>query len=320
MSPLVSILIPTYRRPVLLLEAIESALAQTYPAIEVVVGDDSPDEASRAAISDLIDANRIRYVRHTPPRGQGRNVERLFQLATGPLLVLLQDDDLLLPDAVASLAECLDDPTITAAFGKQYVIAESGVVNEASSEQLNAAYHRTSATAGPQPSALQSALTAQFPGAGYIVRTAAARRVGYRGDPKVGDACDLDFGIRLAADGGRFFFLDQYTYKYRSTGVSVSRSARNNAAISAYNLIAGVALPPELEPMRRKRLAVLSPLVVSYLLARGERKAARRVYTSGTYPWRRRVSPRGLFQAGLLVLSPAFARAVLAASRRLRST
>jgi glycosyltransferase involved in cell wall biosynthesis len=316
---LVSILIPTYRRPALLREAVESALAQTYPAIEVVVGDDSPDDLSRAAIADLIDAGRVRYIRHTPPNGQARNVNRLFHLAAGEMLVLLHDDDLLMPNAVASLAKCLEDPSLTAAFGKQYLMDASGTVNRASSEHLNAAYHRTPAEVGRQPSALKLGLTAQFPNDGYIVRTAAARRVGYRDDPEVGDACDLDFGIRLGADGGGFLFLDQYTAKYRVTDTAVSRSSEN-IAISAYNLVAQIELPPELEPVRRDRLANYSPTVMSYLLARGDKKGAWRVYASASYPWRRRISPRGLLQVGLLVLPLGLVRPVLAARRRLRCT
>ena len=45
--PLVSVVIPSYNRPRLLREAVDSALAQTYPAVEVVVGDDSPTTSAR---------------------------------------------------------------------------------------------------------------------------------------------------------------------------------------------------------------------------------------------------------------------------------
>jgi FkbM family methyltransferase len=142
--------------------------------------------------------------------------------------------------------------------------------------------------------------------------------VGYSDHPNVGDACDLDFGIRLAADSGAFFFLDQYTAKYRVTGVSVSRKADNNAAISAYNLIAEVSLPPDLEPLRRDRLASYAPMVVSGLLAGGDKKTARQVYASANYPWWRRLSARGLLQAGLFALPVNLARAPPAVRHRLR--
>ncbi|MEH7221468.1 glycosyltransferase family 2 protein, partial [Bacillus toyonensis] len=39
--PLVSILIPTYNRPHYFQLALDSALAQTYPNIEIIIGDDS---------------------------------------------------------------------------------------------------------------------------------------------------------------------------------------------------------------------------------------------------------------------------------------
>lgn len=290
-------------------------MTQTYPAIEVVVGDDSPDDASQAAIADLIAAGRVRDIRHIPPHGQAHNVNRLFDLATGEFLVLLHDDDLLLPDAVMSLVKCLEDPTLTAAFGKQYVMNESGEIDEIASVHLNTFYRRTAAEAGRQPSAMRSGLTAQFPNDGYIVRADAARRVGYRDDPFVGDACDLDFGIRLASDGGGFFFLDQYTAKYRITGASVTRKAENNSVVSAYNLIAEVPLPPELELIRRDQLVRYCPMVVTGLLARGDKKSAWQAYTSADYPWRRRLSPRGLFHAGLLALPVDLVRALLAARR-----
>ena len=43
-APLVSIMIPTYNRPNYFRETIESALAQTYPNIEIIVCDNSTDE------------------------------------------------------------------------------------------------------------------------------------------------------------------------------------------------------------------------------------------------------------------------------------
>ncbi|HET7513107.1 MAG TPA: glycosyltransferase, partial [Chthoniobacterales bacterium] len=57
MTPRVSITIPTFNRPAYLEEAIESALAQTYPEIEVLVFDNGTmpetlEVAERAARHD----------------------------------------------------------------------------------------------------------------------------------------------------------------------------------------------------------------------------------------------------------------------------
>jgi hypothetical protein len=143
--------------------------------------------------------------------------------------------------------------------------------------------------------------------------------VGYRDAIEVGDACDYDFGLRLAADGGNFYFVDKYTTKCRMVDESVSRRVGNNAVISTYNLVAQVALPPSLERVRHDQLVRYAPMVVSDMLARGNRKGAWEVYTSAIYPVRQRLSLRGLLQAGLLSLPPSLARATLMACRRLRT-
>ena len=53
---MVSIIIPTYKRPDTLKRAIESALAQTYRPIEIIVVDDNdPDTEGRALTEKLME-------------------------------------------------------------------------------------------------------------------------------------------------------------------------------------------------------------------------------------------------------------------------
>ena len=61
-GPKVSIVIPAYNASNYLSEAIDSALAQTYPNVEVVVvNDGSPDDGATRAVA-LSYGDRIRYV------------------------------------------------------------------------------------------------------------------------------------------------------------------------------------------------------------------------------------------------------------------
>jgi glycosyltransferase involved in cell wall biosynthesis len=89
-NTLISICIPTYRRPALLRIAVSSALAQTYPDIEVIVGDDSPDGLSAEVVEALraTAVRPIRYEHNKPGLGQNENVNRLFSLARGDRLIL----------------------------------------------------------------------------------------------------------------------------------------------------------------------------------------------------------------------------------------
>ena len=54
-SPLVSVVIPTYSRPVTLARAVNSVLGQTYQNIEVIVVDDNdPSSDARTETSEIM--------------------------------------------------------------------------------------------------------------------------------------------------------------------------------------------------------------------------------------------------------------------------
>jgi glycosyltransferase involved in cell wall biosynthesis len=101
-TPDLTIVITTRDRPADMVNgAVDSALAQTLPAIEVVVVDDASTEPFRPASSD----NRLRLLRTPRPAGvcAARNLG--VRAAGGRWITFLDDDDRLLPDmAAASLA------------------------------------------------------------------------------------------------------------------------------------------------------------------------------------------------------------------------
>lgn len=62
--PLVSVLIPTYNRPRYFEKALCSVLEQTYPNIEIIVGDDSTnDETEKVLQKYLCDHLNIIYIK-----------------------------------------------------------------------------------------------------------------------------------------------------------------------------------------------------------------------------------------------------------------
>jgi glycosyltransferase involved in cell wall biosynthesis len=62
--PLITIAIPTFNRFQLLKSAIDSALNQTYPNIEVLVCDNASTDLTEFMVGQCTDP-RLRYVRHT---------------------------------------------------------------------------------------------------------------------------------------------------------------------------------------------------------------------------------------------------------------
>ena len=68
MNNLVTVVIPTYKRPNQLKRAINSCLSQTYSNVEIIIVDDNPPETEyRKATEKVIhiyNNNKIKYIQH----------------------------------------------------------------------------------------------------------------------------------------------------------------------------------------------------------------------------------------------------------------
>ena len=104
MKPFVSILIPCFNSERWVAGAIESALAQTWPAKEVIVIDDGSTDRSLNIVRRF--EGRIRW-ESGPNRGGNTARNRLLQLARGDWLQYLDADDYLLTDKIAKQVEFL---------------------------------------------------------------------------------------------------------------------------------------------------------------------------------------------------------------------
>src|SRR5262249_5604315 len=101
-QPLVTIVTPAHNRAALLGEAIESVLAQDYPALEYIVVDDGSTDAT----PDVLKRYEGRLVAISQPnRGEIRTVNRGWALARGEIICTLNDDDVLLPGAVQAAVD-----------------------------------------------------------------------------------------------------------------------------------------------------------------------------------------------------------------------
>jgi len=119
MTGLVSTIIPVYNRPQLLLDAVESVLAQTYQPNEVIiVNDGSTDETGRVA--DELVANHLALIRvlHVSNGGPGMAREAGCKAAQGEFIQYLDSDDLLLPRKFElQVAALRDHPECGIAYG-----------------------------------------------------------------------------------------------------------------------------------------------------------------------------------------------------------
>jgi glycosyltransferase involved in cell wall biosynthesis len=106
-QPLVSILINNYNYGHFLADAIDSALAQTYPHVEVIVVDDGSTDHSRAVIANYGD--KIISVLKANG-GQASAFNAGFAAAQGEIICFLDADDICLPTKVAEVVNAIPDP------------------------------------------------------------------------------------------------------------------------------------------------------------------------------------------------------------------
>jgi hypothetical protein len=98
-APFFSVVIPTYNRSDLVPYAVRSVLKQSFAELEVVVSDNGSTDDTAEVIGRIADP-RVRYVR-TPAHGPiAYSWEFARSQARGRLIMMLSDDDALVPDAL----------------------------------------------------------------------------------------------------------------------------------------------------------------------------------------------------------------------------
>ena len=120
---MVSIVISSFNYEQFLAQAIDSALSQTWPGVEVIVVDDGSTDGSRAIIA--------RYGAHVQAilktnGGQGSALNAGFARSRGNVVLFLDSDDVLLPHAVEQAVSAMADPTVVKVHWPVAEIGETG--------------------------------------------------------------------------------------------------------------------------------------------------------------------------------------------------
>lgn len=110
---LVSVVIPTYKRPDKLDVAIKSVLQQSYPNVEVIVVDDNdPDTEGRRLTEEKMtqfdNEPRVRYIKHERNKNGSAARNTGARAAKGEYVAFLDDDDEYLPRKIETQLEALE--------------------------------------------------------------------------------------------------------------------------------------------------------------------------------------------------------------------
>lgn len=130
--PSVSFIIFGYNQERFIDAAIEGALAQDYPHLEIILSDDcsSDDTFARmeAAARQYEGPHRVKAVRSPANAGTLAHVYRAAGIATGDLLVLAAGDDVSRPDRVAVTARRWLETNAAALFSTYDIIGDDGAL------------------------------------------------------------------------------------------------------------------------------------------------------------------------------------------------
>ena len=103
---LISVIIPTFNRPLETLRAITSVLYQSSRDFEIIVVDDGSDQSSRDALLPL--RPYIKYISHEKNRGVSASRNTGLKSSESPFVAFLDSDDYWLPHKLAAQLDFLN--------------------------------------------------------------------------------------------------------------------------------------------------------------------------------------------------------------------
>lgn len=122
----ISVCIPTYNHAHFLVDAIESARAQTIKDFELVIVDNCSTDNTKEVVSRFMsDDSRIRYICNETNVGPVGNLNRCIMHAQGEYMTILCADDLIAPTFLEKMSAALDENPVV-----KLVACARKVVNE----------------------------------------------------------------------------------------------------------------------------------------------------------------------------------------------
>ncbi|WP_448003730.1 glycosyltransferase family 2 protein [Agromyces bauzanensis] len=107
-TPLVTALVPTYNGAAFIMRTLDSLAAQTWPHLEILIGDDRSTDDTLAVVRRFAEGHpNVRILERDANLGWLRNSNDLMSRARGELMFFAFHDDVVAPTYVERLAEAL---------------------------------------------------------------------------------------------------------------------------------------------------------------------------------------------------------------------
>ena len=131
---MISVIVPTHNRPLLLKRAIQSVLNQDLLPLEIIIVDDVGDEKSKQVV-DSFGLSSLRYVHNVEGQGASSSRNLGAEMAEGDFVAFLDDDDEWAPTKLLKQTELINKNQLDACFSQikiQYENTDISYVTKAS--------------------------------------------------------------------------------------------------------------------------------------------------------------------------------------------
>jgi glycosyltransferase involved in cell wall biosynthesis len=251
-SPLFTVILSTYNRRDLAPRAIKSVLGQTFSDFEFIIIDNGSTDDTAYVINEFKDA-RIRFLKNPNPTKScdaPRNMG--IEMARGAYTAFIDDDDTWFPQRLEKVNRAFEkNPGVAA------VCHYENVINNGKFERVN--------KYGPWSVDFHEKLIYDgncLSPCALTIKTETLRKLGgFDLSDEICGVADYEMWIRLAANGVRFYFIEEALGNYNQTGANFSTTdPLYNCKIAkiAENHIAGLENTVPDNVSRRGQVRLLS--------------------------------------------------------------
>ncbi len=226
--PRFSVLMVNYNKGKYIVSAINSVKEQAYKNWELIICDDGSTDDSRERIKPFLSDDRIKFLINNNNSGKIRSLRKMIKEARGDIVIILDSDDMLSPDALTEVDRAYKEKPACGFVYSQMVFCD---------ENMNEVATGNSKKIPPGKSYLHYDCILQLRS---FERELYYQTTGYDKDCLYAEDVDMILKMEELTD---FCFIDKILYYYRvykdsqshsSSGKSINRSSVALAKLNAY--------------------------------------------------------------------------------------
>ncbi len=223
-NPLISIVIPAYNASQYLAEAIDSALAQTYKNIEIIVVNDGSKDDGKTREVALSYGDKIKYF-EKENGGCASALNYGIEVMTGEWFSWLSHDDLYMPEKLEKMVALLNGNYSTDQERENVIMVCETMLVNAKGEEIQSPFKHTIGALTPTQAFEETLYKKTFNGCGMIISKKVLNETGFFiTDYK--HQLDREYWMRIAINNHPFFVISKPLTKSRvhNAQITVKRS------------------------------------------------------------------------------------------------